>query len=76
MAQLNKTPSSLLRNNDNDASKITWYIGEPSPCESKNTCTNNNNNNDNDTNDEDTCYLEPSPISTIYNSYSSPCIIL
>ena len=73
MTQLNKTPSSLLRNDDDDASKITWYIGEPSPSESKNTCT--NNNNDNDTNDADICYLVQNPISAIYKLDSSPCII-
>jgi len=74
MAELNKTPSSLLRNNDDDASKITWYIGEPSPCESKNTCT--NNDNDQDPNDTDTCHSVKSPISAIYNLDSSHCIIL
>ena len=56
-------------------SKITWYIGEPSPHEKKNKELesilnkkyNINNNNDN-ASDNDLCQLVQNPVSFIYNS--------
>lgn len=72
-----KQPQSLLRDNDDNKSKVTWYIGEPSPHEKQNRklrkiLDHHQHNTTNETND-DICHLVQNPLSTIYNLN---CIIL
>ena len=74
---MSKRLPSLLRDNDDNEQKVTWYIGEPSPHEKQNRklreILDARLYNTTDETNDDICHLVQNPLSI---NYKLNCIIL